>query len=161
MKVALAEHALMDYFQEAASGVRNVARLIPATSVLTEWSSSPDADFTQNMIFQSGSLFFGSNSPGGLGQLDSSAAGSDSALSPVAAAPVAPASVLVNPVVTGQGVRRHGHARAAAGTPSATVAGPFTYWGTETPGYVAGDGTGAVYFTGDGNGLASISQVVP
>ena len=90
------------YFQEAASGVRNVARLIPATSVLTEWSSSPDADFTQNMIFQSGSLFFGSNSPGGLGQLDSSAAGSDSALSPVAAAPVAPASVLVNPVVTGQ-----------------------------------------------------------
>ena len=61
--------------------MRNVARLVPATNVLTEWSFSPDAEFTQNMILGSASLFFGTDSPVALNQLDPTAAGSDSTLS--------------------------------------------------------------------------------
>ena len=149
------------YVQEFASGVRNVARLVPATNVLTEWSFSPDAEFTQNMILESASLFFGTDSPVALNQLDPTAAGSDSTLSPAAAAPVSPASVVVSPVVTRRIAKRHGHARGRTSTPSATTLGPFTSWGTATPGFVTGDGAGAVYFTGNGSKGPSISKFVP
>jgi streptogramin lyase len=148
------------YFQETGPSLQGVARLIPSTNVLTEWTLGSSDEFTQNLIFESGRAFFGTDNPVALFALDPSVAGSDSTLSPLASDPVVSASVVVSPVVTRHVAHRHGHAKEVDRTRAATVTGAFTRWKAGTAEYVAGDGAGGVYYTGGTDGL-SIAKLVP
>lgn len=150
------------YFQEIASGVRNVARLVPATGTLTEWSFDPTGEFGQNLVFEGGRLYFGVSFPPGLGALNPASPGAESMVAPVAADAVAPLSFSLSPVVT----RHHAHARKgrskpATTAPAATAVGSFVLWSTgDTNNWVAGDGAGTIYFSGGSQGTA-IARFVP
>ncbi|HVV52537.1 MAG TPA: hypothetical protein VHO06_22915 [Polyangia bacterium] len=147
------------FFQEQGNTL-NVARLVPATNTLTEWTFVDDVEFTQNMIFDSGKLVFGNNGPTAIVSLDPSVAGVDSTLSPTVTDPVVPSSAIVTPVVTTRDPHRHGQARGAVSASTPTSAGPFTVFPTVFPSWIAGDGTGTIYFTGGDIG-ASVARLSP
>ncbi len=139
------------YFQELGSSVTLVARLVPATNTLTEWTLPDGVEMGNNLIFDSGRLVFGNDIPAAIATLDPAQPGTDSTLSPVVNDPVAPISVVVTPTVTTPPLR-FGRAKGTA-TPSVpTSDGPFVLFPTSSPndgpGWVAGNGTGTIYFTG-------------
>jgi streptogramin lyase len=145
------------YFQEQGDTL-GVARFVPATGTLTEWTFVDDIELTQNMVLQSGLLFFGNNGPTGIVSLDPSVAGVDSTLSPAVSDPVTPSTTVVRPVVTKRDPRRKDNARGAVTASPPTSAGPFTVFPTDFPDYIAGDGAGSIYFTGGADG-ASIAKL--
>src|SRR5262249_52732299 len=148
------------YFQEFP-GFR-IARLDPATNTLTEWSFANDLEFGDNLVFESGRLFFGnvdSNGATAVVSLDPSTTGIDSTLFSIVSDPVTVASVVVTPVVTHQPRRRtRVHGSVTQSVP--TQVGPFTVFPSEAQRWVSGDGAGTIYFTANGP-LGSIGRLSP
>ena len=147
------------YFQEQANTL-GVARFVPATGTLTEWTFVDDISFTQNMVLQSGRLFFGNNGPVAIVSLDPSVLGTDSTLSPTISDPVTPSTSIVRPVVTKRDPHRNDNVRGTLTASSPTARGPFTVYPTDYPDYIAGDGAGSIYLTGGADG-ASIAKLTP
>jgi len=118
-------------FQQQATGLDEIARLIPGTGQLTEWvlPYQPSDDFA----LYGGRLFSGGNDPAGLAPssvsaLDLSRPAADSVVTPRVADPVTPSSTQVQPQIDEGVLFEQGDAQVTV-SPAAPVSnGAFTEW---------------------------------
>jgi len=132
------------YFQESFPDFSAIARLVPSTGALTEWTTP--GYYLDDLLFAFGKLFFGNVDPTGLASVDPMQPGSERVLTSFSSAAVTPTTTTISPTSTTLcGDRRH--ARVARKSITRQQAGAYTLWPiANSPRGVAASG-GAIYFS--------------
>jgi streptogramin lyase len=160
---AIAADASGDVFFQWQSPESGIARLVPGSGRLTQWTTPHGQN--DDFVLQGGRVFFGTVDPAGLAPaavsaLDPSQTGLEGALTPVAAGPVTPSSIAVQPRVDEGVAFEEGDAQVASSSVTGTVMGAFTEWSAQAgPRYFSG-GTGTEVTFSEGS-APIIGRLVP